>query len=80
MKVLRRLPNEDLRDLIVRYATDLTINQSGVGPDPMLDEFTFLVEEQGETEDEAAWSICEGYGLLDDIEAEFWDDEEGIAA
>lgn len=76
MKVLRRYPDEPWRDVIVRYASDLTINDSGIGPETMTEEFEFLVEEQGFSERDAAWDVCSGYGLLDTIDAQFWDEEE----
>jgi hypothetical protein len=77
MKAIRKLPDETWGDVIVRYATDMTINDSGVGPDAMLDEFEFLVAEKGFPEHDAAWDVCDGYGLLDHVRGS-WDDGEEL--
>lgn len=81
MKVLRRLPAEPWRDVIARLATDPSINIIGIDPEMMLEEFDYRTSELGESEKEVAWDLADAYGLLDELNAHFDEDEdEGVAA
>jgi hypothetical protein len=78
MKALELKPNETWRDCIMRLVTDPELNRDAFDPDVVLEEFDHRVE-LGEPEADVAWSVAEGYGLLDYIDCVFSDEREWAA-
>lgn len=80
MKVLRRLPCEPWRDCIERLATNPDINIIGVDPQMIIEEFDYRTGELEEDEKIVAWELADGYGLLDELNAHFDEDEDDEVA